>query len=112
MGVRVAYGRKENIANAINDGTIPKDCIIITKDDVDSELLFYDANGNLLPVEERTRFESFDEAQQWAITYPCNGSVFSVKSGDEWIPFIVQDDNSLAPVGNITRIDGGTAADI
>lgn len=48
MGIRVAYGKKENIQNAIMVGTIPKDSIIFTSDHEDTtEIFFYDAQGSL-----------------------------------------------------------------
>lgn len=103
MGVRVAYGRRKNINSAIGKGTIPKGSIIITKDEADSEMLFYDTSGNLKTIAERTRFESLNEAEQWAKNYPCVGFIFVVHNGSEWLPYIVNDDNSLSPLSN-----GGT----
>ena len=119
MGVRVAYGKKEGVNSAIQSGVIPQDSIIITKDDTDSELLFYDSDGNLATIAERTRFETFTEAEQWAKNYPCVGFIFTVHNGAEWLPYIVQDDNSLTPfksasvdVTNINRIDGGSSVGV
>ena len=116
---RVAYGKKTGVQSAIDSGVIPRDTLIITKDDKDSELLFYDADGKLFPLAERTRFETLTEAELWAKTYPCVGFIFTVQNGSEWMPYIVQSDNSLKPfkseVGDITdvkRIDGGTSAGI
>lgn len=116
---RVAYGKKTNVQEAIDNGTIPVDTLIITKGDMDPEMLFYDADGNLMPIAERTRFETLTEAEQWAKNYPCVGFIFTVQNGSEWMPYIVQSDNSLTPfkaeVGDITdvkRIDGGTSAGV
>lgn len=47
MGVRVAYGKKGRISAAIASGTIPRDSLIITSDSKESELYFYDANGEM-----------------------------------------------------------------
>lgn len=48
MGIRVAYGKKENIQTAILNGAIPKDCIIFTSDNEETtEIFFYDAYGLL-----------------------------------------------------------------
>lgn len=48
MGIRVAYGKKENIQDAILNGAIPKDSIIFTSDNDDTtEIFFYDAFGSL-----------------------------------------------------------------
>lgn len=116
MGVRVAYGRKEGINKAIENEVIPKDSIIITKDNIDSELLFYDSEGNLKHISEKTRFETLTEAEQWVKTYSCAGSIFTIHNGTDWVPYIVLDDNTLsvfkgeiADITNIKRIDGGTA---
>lgn len=95
MGVRVAYGYRKNVAGAIENGTIPQDSIIITKDEADSELLFYDKYGNLKTVAERTRFDTINEAEEWARNYPCKGYIFTVYDGTNWVPYVVQDDNTL-----------------
>lgn len=48
MGIRVAYGKKENIQAAILSGAIPKDSIIFTSDHEETtEIFFYDAFGSL-----------------------------------------------------------------
>lgn len=116
MGIRVAYGKKQNVQSAIDKGIIPKDSIIITDDNLDSELFFYDSEGNLKTVAKRTRFTTLAEAEQWAKDYPCKGFIFSIHNGSEWLPYIVQDDNGLSPIvnevsdiTNIKRIDGGTS---
>ena len=56
MGVRVAYGKKGRISAAIASGTIPKDSLIITSDSKESELYFYDANGEMKNISERKQF--------------------------------------------------------
>lgn len=55
MGVRVAYGKKGRISAAIASGTIPKDSLIITSDSKESELYFYDANGEMKNISGATR---------------------------------------------------------
>ena len=51
MGIRVAYGRKENIQAAILSDAIPKDSIIFTSNNEDTtEVFFYDAFGTLKSV--------------------------------------------------------------
>ena len=48
MGIRVAYGKKDNIQSAILSGAIPKDSIIFTSDNEETtEIFFYDALGLL-----------------------------------------------------------------
>lgn len=100
MGVRVAYGQRKNINSAIEKGTIPKGSIIITKGEADSEMLFYDPTGNLKTVAERTRFKSLKEAEQWVKDYPCKGFILVIHNGAEWLPYIVNDDNSLSPLNS------------
>ena len=66
MGVRVAYGKKGRISAAIASGTIPRDSLIITSDSKESELYFYDANGEMKNISERKQFETLTEAQAWS----------------------------------------------
>ena len=53
MGVRVAYGKRSKITDAIAAGVIPKDSLIITNDAEESELYFYDAAGKMKRISER-----------------------------------------------------------
>jgi len=51
MGVPVAYGHKDDIASAIRQGKIPKECIIITDDSAENaEMFFYDDKGVLKSI--------------------------------------------------------------
>lgn len=114
---RVAYGAKGKISAAIQSGVIPPDTIIITDDAVETELLFYDIDGNLKSVAERSRFNALSEAEAWAKTYDCRGQIFSVHNGADWAMYQVQDDGTLSPVTGgapqrIDRIDGGNAAGV
>lgn len=116
---RIAHGQRENVGAAIESGAIPLDSLIVTKDKFDSEILFYNRDGELLSVTERTRFETLTEAEQWAKKYPSVGLIFTIQNGSEWLPYIVQSDNTLTPfkgeIGEITdikRIDGGTSVGI
>lgn len=114
--VRVAYGKRDNIQNAIDKNVIPEGSLIITNDDETSEeLLFYTPDAKLKSIHERQKFLTFDSAKKWAEKYNCIGSIFSIQNGSEWMLYIVQNDNTLSPVGggsvieDITSIDGGTA---
>ena len=71
MGVRVAYGKRSKITDAIAAGVIPKDSLIITNDAEESELYFYDAAGKMKRISERKQFETISEAQAWVKTYDC-----------------------------------------
>ena len=78
MGVRVAYGKKGRISAAIASGTIPRDSLIITSDSKESELYFYDANGEMKNISERKQFETLTEAQSWVKTYDCAGHIILI----------------------------------
>lgn len=116
MGVRVAYGKKGKIPAAISSSVIPKDCLIITSDNKESELYFYDANGEIKNISERKQFETLTEAQDWIKAYNCAGHIITVHNGSDWIPYIVSTEGKLSPVstgdvtvGDVKIIDGGTA---
>lgn len=117
MGVRVAYGKRNKIADAIESGIIPKDSIIITDDSNESELFFYDVDANLKPISERKSFYTLSEAQSWIKEFDCVGNIISVHNGADWVPYIVTENNNLKPITgdsgtitDITVIDGGTAS--
>lgn len=95
---RVAYGERANIENAIKNRVIPKDCIIITKSDTESELFFYNSQGELSGVAERTRFKSKEDALSWIGNYDCRGSMLTVYENGYWYPYIVSDDSQLVPI--------------
>ena len=94
----------------------PRDSLIITSDSKESELYFYDANGELKNISERKQFETLTEAQAWVKTYDCAGHIISVHNGSDWVPYIVSADGKLSPVnagdisvGDVKVIDGGAA---
>ena len=119
MNSRVAYAAKENIDNAIKLGKIPKGTMIITKDENDPEFLFYDTNGKLKTITEKTRFETLTDAQIWIKKYNCIGCIFTIHNGTKWLPYLVNDDNTLVlftnevtDIGNVKTIDGGNSTGI
>ena len=90
--------------------------LIITSDSKESELYFYDANGEMKNISERKQFETLTEAQAWVKTYDCAGHIISVHNGSDWVPYIVSADGKLSPVnagdisvGDVKVIDGGAA---
>lgn len=113
---KIAYGERAGIQNAINTGVIPKDTVIITKDNIDSELLFYDNEGKLSGVSEKTRFTTMTEAIAWVRKYPCTGRIVTIHNGSDWLPYVVDDNNNLIPINesivsdvtDIKIIDGNT----
>lgn len=87
-----------------------------TADSKESELYFYDANGEMKNISERKQFETLTEAQAWVKTYDCAGHIISVHNGSDWVPYIVSADGKLSPVnagdisvGDVKVIDGGAA---
>lgn len=115
--MRVAYGQRDNIQAAIDKNVIPEGSLIITNDDTSSEeLFFYSPDGEIKSIHSRQKFLTFELAKQWVEKYNCVGDILSVQNGTEWVPYIVQDNNVLKPVGpgdvpigDITSIDGGNA---
>lgn len=115
MAVRVAYGDRDAIKDAIEEDIIPRECIIIT-DNAEAEMFFYDEDGNMRTIAERNRFESLTEAKIWALKYPCDGHIFTIQNGTDWLPYIVKSGGELQPIAgggsnlddlDISRIDGG-----
>ena len=100
MSVRVAYGSRTKINDAILSGVIPLDTIIITNDDSrDAELKFLDANNQLKCIVDKTHFDSAAEAAAYIETYKPVGQTISVFSDGAYNAYIVQKDCVLEPVG-------------
>lgn len=102
---RIAYGKRDNIQQAIADRTIPYNTLIITKDLDDPELFFYDVHGNLLPIAVRHRFDSEIEATDWVEKYPCPGQMITILIDGGWVPYMVMSDNTIEPLANIVEKD-------
>lgn len=100
MGIRVACGREASIQTAIQNGIIPKDSIIITKDDRNkAELMFYDSTSSLRHIVARTQFASSDEAIAYALANSLAGQVVTVLNDGAYSTCVVQPDFSLQEVG-------------
>lgn len=83
MAVRTAYGERDRLPQAIGTGVIPKGTVIFTKEEGDqAELLFYDPQGNLKPVKEKSIFFSPEEAHNWTKKYGYTGQTVSVLEED------------------------------
>jgi len=96
MAVRVAYGPRDDIQNAINTGTIPAGSMIFTKEGGDSaELFFYDTKRNMKRVVSKTTFGTYEEAEAWIKKYPCVGQCFSICVDGRWGLYLVQDGGQL-----------------
>ena len=94
---KISYGAKSRVEDAIRTGVIPKDTLIITDDIQDPELLFYNKDGVLRAVSERTKFDSLSDAEQWIRTYDCIGNIFSIQINGAWELYLVQENNTLCP---------------
>lgn len=101
MAIRVAYGEKDGVSAAIESGVIPQDSIIITKpDDSDSsELMFYDKASVLAHIVAKTKFDSTDEAIEYAMANSRIGGVITILQGGKYTAYMVQADFSLTPIG-------------
>lgn len=98
MGVRLAYGRREDVEPAIQNGLIPNETLIVTAETLDPEILYYNANNQLITPLKRARFETYEEADQWVKEYPSVGCIIAVRDDTAWAPYIVQEGNILSPL--------------
>lgn len=101
---KIAYGNKENIQDAIDGNVIPYDALVLTSDGNDAEMFFYDKDGNLKNIVNKTKFTSLDEAQEWILKYPCVGQNFTIYNGTGWGSYIVTSENILNPIATNTDI--------
>lgn len=117
MGIRVAYGNRSGINDAIASGIIPMDSIIIGKyGDDEAELLFYDKTANVRHIVAQTRFDSADEAIAYAIAHSEIGQIVTVLNDGVYTAYTVQPDFSLREMGmgkfrpeTIEELVGGVA---
>lgn len=99
MGIRVAYGNRNNIGAAISSGVVPKDSIIITKDDdYSAELFFYDVETKLKHIVAKTKFGSVEDALLYAISNSVSGNVVTVLEDGKYRAYVVQPDGGLEPI--------------
>lgn len=100
--MRIAYGRRAQIQEAIAAGTIPVETLIITSDELDTgELFFLDKEKNLKRVERKNKFLSLSEAKMWASYWGIVGDVISVKVADnKWEIGIVDDNKEIVMQGS------------
>ena len=101
MAIRVAYGPRANIQTAIKNGVIPIDSIIITEDDSNTaELMFYDSETNLKHIVAKTKFDSTNEAMEYAIANSCEGNIITVLDRSQYKAYIVQSGGILEPLNS------------
>ena len=112
---RIAYGNRNNIPAAIANNTIPKDTIIITKDDPkDADLLFYDSDANVKSIVTKVRFGSREAAIAFIAENDMIGQTICFPEDDNFKAYIVQSDLSLTEIGStgVASISAGTAITI
>lgn len=99
---KVAYGRKENMNLAIETGVIPTGSIILLEDS--PEIYFYDLNKNLKQYQEKYKFESYEDAEEWVDRYNCAGQILSVHEEGKCNLYIVNYDNKLSKLSSYDYI--------
>lgn len=93
---KVAYGERDKIDGAIQNGLIPAGCIILTEDS--NEIFFYDLNKVLTPYEEKYKFSSLKEAEDWVSKYGCQGRIISVHEDNICNIYVVNYNGKLSKV--------------
>jgi len=79
MGVNIAYGKSSKIKDAIANGIIPVDSIIITKDsETEAEMFFYDSETKLKHIVANNKFDSADAALEYATFESSAGNIITV----------------------------------
>lgn len=91
--LKLAYGCKSNITSAIESSKIPPGTLILTEDT--NELYFYNLDGEVKAYQEKYKFSSKKEAEEWVSTYDCKGSIFSVHENEECQVYVVDYNNQL-----------------
>lgn len=97
---KIAYGKREDIQQAIDNGVIPENTTIITNE-TEPELLFYDKNKKLKTIDEKSRFYSLIEVSQWLEKYDCGGLFFSVYDKGKWTPYVINHENEMIPFAEL-----------
>ena len=100
MMAKIAYGKREDIQQAIDNGVIPENTTIITNE-TEPELLFYDKNKKLKTIDEKSRFYSLIEVSQWLEKYDCGGLFFSVYDKGKWTPYVINHENEMIPFAEL-----------
>ena len=112
MAFNVVYADKNKIKSSIEQGIIPKESLILTTDENQSEAYYYDDEGNLKYITKKTSFDSIIEARAWIAKYDYKGEVISIFQNKQWTPYLVNEDNSITEIGKTSQyslIDGGNA---
>lgn len=97
MGFNVVYADKDKIESSIAQGVIPKESLILSDGEGQSEASYYDDQGNLKYITKKNSFSSMVEANLWVSKYDYKGQLIAVKMSDGWTPCIVDENNKISP---------------
>ena len=89
MSFSVVYADKDKIQSSIKKGIIPKESLILTTGNEQSEAYYYDDVGKLKYITKKTSFDSLLEARVWVAKYDYEGEIISVYENNKWVPYIV-----------------------
>ena len=114
MAFNIVYADKDKIKSSIKQGIIPKESLILTTDENQSEAYYYDDVGKLKYITKKTSFSSLLEAHIWIAKYDYEGEIISVYENNKWIPYIVGKNQVITAIqygqdDDYTLINGGNA---
>lgn len=114
MAFNVIYADKNKIKSSIKQGIIPKESLILTTDENQSEAYYYDDVGKLKYITKKTSFSSLLEARIWVAKYDYEGEIISVYENNKWVPYIVGKNQVITTIqygqdDDYTLINGGNA---
>lgn len=114
MAFNVIYADKNKIKSSIKQGIIPKESLILTTDENQSEAYYYDDVGKLKYITKKTSFSSLLEARIWVAKYDYEGEIISVYENNKWVPCIVGKNQVITAIqygqdDDYTLINGGNA---
>lgn len=114
MAFNVIYADKNKIKSSIKQGIIPKESLILTTDENQSEAYYYDDVGKLKYITKKTSFSSLLEARIWVAKYDYEGEIISVYENNNWVPYIVGKNQVITAIqygqdDDYTLINGGNA---
>lgn len=97
MGFNVVYADKDKIKSSIAQGVIPKESLILSQGEGQSEASYYDDQGKLRYITKKNSFSSMVEANLWVSKYDYKGELISVNTSNGWTPCVVDENNKIVP---------------
>ena len=108
MGFNVVYADKDKIESSIAQGVIPKESLILSQGEGQSEASYYDDQGKLRYITKKNSFSSMVEALTWINKYDYQGEIISIRKDNQWVPYTIDDNKKLIPIqSEYEVIDGG-----